>query len=628
MIESASPDPPAEPAVKPIVTDELRRFRRFVRRLADSFATLPVATRATCPTCRSVVSAVFDRVGEQVVLTFNCDRCGPARQVHHDAIWTSLKPDYPGSAETTFSGARIHPQLRRLPRTVETLCPTCSAIIVGRYFVQDGAVFIEKTCPDHGYVRDCVNSSALLYSKATWWSYEERPGLERPHVADGENCPSDCGLCNQHISAACLAQIDLTNRCNMNCPICFANAGATGSVSELTYEQAVHQLQVLRELDPTPCTAVQFTGGEPTIHADFLRIIATAREMGFSHIQIATNGLRLADESFARATAQAGVHALYLQFDGVGEEAYRYTRNFPGLWDKKLAVIENCRKTNMKICLVPTILKGVNDHRVGEIFDFAVENIDVISAISYQPVSFSGRFDEDERHAQRYTLGDLAGDIAAASGAELLRDMYPLSIVMPLAQMLQAITGQTKIHPSVHTDCAFGSYFLVSPAGEAYPFPMVINVEGMFTEMNRIAARIRRRGRANWLDKIRIFRMFKRHFDPAAAPPGLTTKKFIRSLKGLLDKGVGRGEGEKHTYKTLLCAGMHFQDRYNFDVERVKRCVILYSTPSGLFPFCTFNCGPMYRPLVEAAYAQHRQALRAAKDRADNVMIPQPADSR
>ena len=99
-------------------------------------------------------------------------------------------------------------------------------------------------------------------------------------------------------------------------------------------------------------------------------------------------------------------------------------------------------------------------------------------------------------------------------------------------------------------------------------------------------------------------------------------------LAGTLDKGVGRGEGEKHTYKTLLCAGMHFQDRYNCDVERVKRCVILYSTPSGLFPFCTFNCGPMYRPLVEAAYAEHCQALRAARDRAANVMIPQPADSR
>ncbi len=97
--------------------------------------------------------------------------------------------------------------------------------------------------------------------------------------------------------------------------------------------------------------------------------------------------------------------------------------------------------------------------------------------------------------------------------------------------------------------------------------------------------------------------MFKRHFNKDSAPPGLTLKRFVRSLQGLVDKNLGRGEGEKFSYKTLLCAGMHFQDRYNYDVERTKRCVILYSTPGGVFPFCSYNCGPEYRPLVERAYA-------------------------
>jgi hypothetical protein len=79
---------------------------------------------------------------------------------------------------------------------------------------------------------------------------------------------------------------------------------------------------------------------------------------------------------------------------------------------------------------------------------------------------------------------------------------------------------------------------------------------------------------------------------------------------GLVDKNVGRGEGEKLTYKTLLCAGMHFQDRYNYDVQRVRRCVILYSTPRGIFPFCTYNCGPEYRPIVEADYARSARVGR------------------
>ena len=255
---------------------------------------------------------------------------------------------------------------------------------------------------------------------------------------------------------------------------------------------------------------------------------------------------------------------------------------------------------------MPTILRGVNDDQVGEVFRFAVKNVDTVSAISYQPVSFSGRTDTQELAARRYTLGHLAHDIADASGASPLRDMYPLSIVTPLSQILEALTGQPKIRPTCHPDCAFGTYFFVSPDGHAYPFPRVLDIEGMFWDMNRIARDIRRRGRATWRDKIRVFRMFRRHFRPEAAPPGLTVRRFIRSLQGLLDKHVGRGEGEKLTYKTLLCAGMHFQDRYNFDAERAKRCVILYSTPAGIFPFCAWNCGPGYRKLIERQFARRQ----------------------
>jgi len=574
-----------------------------MRRFVKSFSVLPVETQATCPTCRRVVAARFCKHGSQVVLEYNCPRCGQRREVHFDGIWSNRSSDYPGSASETFHGSRIRPVIRRLPRTVETLCPNCSAIILGRYFVEDGAVYIEKTCPEHGYFRDCVNSDVLLYSKAAWWTYQEQPGQEFPHVLGGENCPSDCGLCNQHLSGSVLAQIDLTNRCNMNCPICFANSGAVGYVCEPDYDQVVRQLQALRDLRPVPCTSIQFTGGEPTIHPDFLRIVETARKMGFSHIQIATNGLTMSDPGFVQNCAEVGLHTLYLQFDGVGEQAYKETRNFPGIWEKKLAAIENVRASGMKICLVPTILKGVNDEQVGEVFRFAVDNIDAVSGISYQPVSFSGRIDPSGVARHRYTLGDLAHDIANASGASLLRDMFPLSIVTPLAQILSAMTGDPKISPTCHPDCAFGTYFFVSPEKKVYPFPQVIDVEGMFVEMNRLATKIATRGKPTYLDKVRLLKLFRRHFRSESAPENLDLRRFVRSLQGLLDKNVGRGEGERTTYKTLLCAGMHFQDRYNFDVERVKRCVILYSTPGGVFPFCTYNCGPEYRPMVERNYA-------------------------
>ena len=584
--------------------EPLRQKRIEMRRFTGLWAKLPVETRATCPVCGEVRPARFERRGEQVVLTFDCPACDVPPIVHQDAIWTHLEPDWPGSARETFHGSRIHPVLRRLPQTVETLCPDCGAIIIGRYFVRDGQVFMEKTCPEHGYVRDRISPSVALFTKASWWNFEEHPGHQFPRVKGASHCPSDCGLCNQHLSGTVLAQVDLTNRCNMRCPICFANANASGYVYEPDFDEIVREMRVLRDLRPTVSTSLQFTGGEPTIHPDFFKVVRTAREMGFSHIQIATNGIRLADPDFARRAAEAGLHTLYLQFDGVGDDAYRETRNYPGIWEKKLAVLENCRANDMKVCLVPTIVRGVNDDQIPKIFQFALDNIDVVSAVSWQPVSFTGRIDWKEREQKRFTLGDLALELGKIEGLDAMRDMYPLGLIVPISNLLEAMTGDPKIRSSAHPICAFGTYILVSPEGKPYPFPKVVNVEGMFWEMNRHAARLKKKGKVTWLDKLRLYWMFRKVWKKDGAPPDLTVWKLIHSIMGMLDKKVGRGKAGQKTYRSLLCAGMHFQDRYNFDVERAKRCVILYSTPAGVFPFCTHNCGPEYRYLSQSGFVR------------------------
>ncbi|HNX27351.1 MAG TPA: radical SAM protein, partial [Phycisphaerae bacterium] len=540
---------------------ELGEFRDTMRRFVGSYRELPVSTRATCPKCHRVVPAEFRRHKSQVVLAFNCPHCGEQPPiVHDDAIWTNRASDLPGSATETFSGCRIRPVSRRLPRTVETLCPECGAIIPGRYFVQDSAVWIEKTCPDHGYFRDRINSDVKLFAKASWWSFEEHAGLEFPHVTDGKNCPSDCGLCNQHLSGPCLAQIDLTNRCNMKCPICFANANAQGYIWEPDYNEIVRELKVLRAMKPHPTTAIQFTGGEPTIHPDFLKIISAARDMGFSYIQIATNGITLSDENFARQCRDAGLHTLYLQFDGVGDEAYKETRNYPGIWSKKLAAIENARKVGMKVCLVPTIVKNINDEQVPKILDFAFRNVDVISGISWQPVSFTGRMSVEELQTHRYTLGDLAHDMAKCSNVVPMRDIMPLSIVVPLSNMLEAITDNPKVRPSCHPDCAMGTYFIVSPSGQAWPFPAVLDVEGLFAGMNVLANKIKAAGRtANFFDKLRIVWLFMKNWRWKTAPKDIKISLLMRSIMGMVDKRIGRGKGSEKNYRTLLSAGMHFQ---------------------------------------------------------------------
>ena len=167
------------------------------------------------------------------------------------------------------------------------------------------------------------------------WSFGDNRGLANPAVTTAKNCPDDCGLCNLHTSHTGLANLDLTNRCNMTCPVCFANANASGYLYEPDFETVRKMLQALRDQKPVAGRIVQFSGGEPTIYPRFLDVLRMAKEMGFSHTQVATNGLKFMDLEFAEQCKEAGLHTLYLQFDGVCDDVYRRTRG-ESLWEKKL----------------------------------------------------------------------------------------------------------------------------------------------------------------------------------------------------------------------------------------------------------------------------------------------------
>jgi uncharacterized radical SAM superfamily Fe-S cluster-containing enzyme len=580
-------------------------FRAGIR-FDPAGAGLPLNVESQCLKCERVLQGMLVEKGGEVFLEKNCPEHGRQEEKVHDRLFTSLK-----GRERTRSGSRINPVVRLLPKTVETLCPECGGKIVGRVFDWQGDVYMEKTCPEHGYCRDRVTTNTSLYLKCQQWAFAEGRGLENPQVTGAIDCPSDCGICNMHQSHTLLGQVDLTNRCNLACPICFANSSIAGYVYEPGYEEIVRLLRNLRDYRPTPASAVQLSGGEPTIHPDFLRIVGAANEMGFSHVQIASNGITLADPDFAMKAAEAGLHTVYLQFDGVDDEIYEFTRGRK-LFDIKKKALENIHRAGMKACLVPTIVRGVNDDQVEKILRFAIENIHVVSAIAYQPVSFTGRISREERENQRYTLGDLANDIEATGLAKASRDFYPLSLIAPLSRLMAAVTGDPKITATSHPCCSSGTYFVVDDDKNAVPVTQFLDVEGLFNEMEELSEKITT-SPFGWFHKLRVPGMFRRHFKTEGAPKGMNVKMFIHTLKGLTDKGTGRGKTGETTYRTLMAAAMHFQDRYNYDVERVKRCVIHYSTPDGLFPFCAYNSGPVHRERIEKKHSVSLEEWKARK---------------
>lgn len=516
--------------------------------------------------------------------------------------------------DTTYTGSRIEPVKKGLPKITQSLCPECLRVLEAREFEEEGKVFMEKNCPQHGYFKDLIYSDVKLYLKMEQWTFGDNRGLMNPAIPKATRCPDQCGLCSMHTSHTGLANVDLTNRCNLTCPVCFANANAAGYLYEPTFEQVRKMLTSLRNERPAAGRIVQFSGGEPTIYPRFHDAVRLAKEMGFSHIQVATNGIMFNDLEFARKAKEAGLHTLYLQFDGVCDDIYKRTRG-ESLFEKKLRTIENVRKVGLKIVFVPTIVKGLNDHQIGDIIRLAIDNIDCVSGISFQPVTFTGRISKREREAKRFTLSDVARCVEEQTGlADRYNDWFPLACVTPFSKLISAIRGEETTQLSCHPHCSMGTYLFVDQNKNAVPVTRFVDIGAMLQEIDMLS-RTTRKSRFKFFSQLKVWNVLRKYFHEDRAPKGLTFTKFLQTLQGMTDKNYGRGEMDgKFTYKTLMVAGMHFMDAYNYDVERVKRCIIHYAAPNGLiYPFCTYNSGPTYREKIEKKYALPIRSMNVPK---------------
>lgn len=220
------------------------------------------------------------------------------------------------------------PEDTRAVKATLSLCPVCNRRIPAVVYEENGAIWLKKSCPEHGVFEDLYWGDAEMYYYFLQWDRPEyiAKGLANPYTdlefyKDMGSCPEGCGLCPVHKSNTVLAIIDVTNRCNMACPVCFANAGAAGYVYEPTLEQIEYMLRTLRAQKPWPPNAIQISGGEPTLRDDLPIIVSMAKKLGFTHIEVNTNGIRLANEpEYYKALLDAGMSTIYLQFDTIDEK--------------------------------------------------------------------------------------------------------------------------------------------------------------------------------------------------------------------------------------------------------------------------------------------------------------------
>lgn len=475
-------------------------------------------------------------------------------------------------------------------KKTRSLCPTCNAVLEAAVVEEDGKVWLERSCPEHGHFRDVYWSDAELWKK--FERYESLgKGIENPHRhAPPDGCPHYCGICSNHKSSTLLANIDLTNRCNLNCDFCFANAQACGYIYEPTFEQVVEMMKLLRAELPVPAPAVQFSGGEPTMREDLPQIIRTAKDLGFPQVQLATNGVKLAqDPSYLQELRDAGLSTLYLHFDGVSRET-----NSKLAIDKK--VIKNSEELLVGVVLVPTIIKGRNDHEVGAIIQFAAEHIRAVRGVNFQPIAFTGAASEEDVQRERITIPELLGDIEEQTYGVIKKDdFYPVPCVVPFSDFVEAYTGKPQIRFTAHQHCGAATYVFVNNDGLT-PVNRMVDVESLLHALTETANKLRKGG---------TFNKYKALIEAI----GDLNESFKKSEHGnssefwkLLGKALLFQNFEalrEFHWNALFIGTMHFMDRYNYDLSRVQRCCIHYATPDGtLIPFCTYNSGPVYREIV------------------------------
>lgn len=455
---------------------------------------------------------------------------------------------------------------KRILTTTESVCPHCLQRIPAARVEQGGQVYLEKTCPEHGYFIVPVWRGQPAYE--SWVKPRERAEKADHLISGGRGCPFDCGLCPEHRHSTCCVLLEVTSRCNLKCPVCFASSGEE-NIPDPDLETVKSWYQ--RLLDAGGPYNIQLSGGEPTLRDDLPELVALGRSMGYSYFQLNTNGLRLCQEpEFLGALKQAGLSTVFLQFDGTRRDIHLQLRG-RDILTEKLGVIKLCREAGVGVVLVPTVVPGVNDQNLGEIVQLAVENIPVVRGVHFQPVSYFGRYPSRPPEQLRITIPEVISKIEQQTAGKIkVEDFRPSSTWDGL--------------------CSFHANYILMPGGDLVSTTRhseQSNLENCCGGSARPDSGPK---------KIRNFVASRWSASEQSSQPQKSCCCSQNGEKDSLDLFLERVKNY-----TFCISGMAFQDAWNLDLERLRSCTVHVIAPDGrIIPFCAYNLTnskgvPLYR---------------------------------
>jgi len=430
-----------------------------------------------------------------------------------------------------------------------SICPECKTVIPATIYTADNRVYMRKTCTRHGETVSLISSDANLYDESFSYSLPGKLHLIQSFATqDAGNCPLDCGLCPAHLQHTCAALLEVTNRCNLNCPVCYMDANS-GPISILSMEDIVHRLELLARSEQSP-PALNITGGEPTTRKDLVEIVSTAHRMGFKDLTVSTNGVVASRHpALLKDLAAAGLTEVAISLDGLDDGVFLKTRGVR-LFDTKVRAIDAALAAGLTVTVSATIVRGVNFDQIGGIINFAKKRH--IDGVNFAPLAYIGRYPKEFYGAGRVTIPDVLREIEAQTKGELeMKDFVPVPCPdSRCSTMTYAFNDGKRLYPV--TD-----YIDVRAYLDVYGDKVSCGPEG-----------------CDWISSAldKLWSM--------SAVPG--SGKVLENV-GVLAPPVRPAED-------VMTIQVHaFQDPWTLDVQRLRKCCIHVATDDKLIPFCAYN---------------------------------------
>jgi len=453
-----------------------------------------------------------------------------------------------------------------------SICSTCYRRIDAKIVFEDDRVFMLKHCPEHGHERVLIADDVDYYRRCREVFIKPPEMPQRYNTPVKWGCPYDCGLCTDHEQHSCLTLIEICDYCNLRCPICYAASGPERQqFRSLAEIERMLDAVVRNEGQPD---VVQISGGEPTMHPEFFRVLEAAKARPIRHLMVNTNGVKIAEsEAF---TAQLASYApdleIYLQFDSFERDPLVALRGVD-LRAVRTKALERLNNHGISTTLVVTLKKGLNDHEIGRIIDFAIEQ-PCVRGVTFQPIQDAGRTDSFDASTDRLTLTEVRRKILEQTKVFRAEDVIPVPCHPDALAMAYALKLAGKVTPLTG---------MIAP-------DVLINA-GRNTILYEQDQAVRDG----------VFKLFATNHSPTSG--ATTLRELLCCLPSVL---VPEHLGYENIFRVII---MQFIDQHAFDVRSVKKSCVHIVHPDGrIIPFDTYNL--FYRDGLEARVLQPIRAER------------------